>query len=138
MKTLISAALLGALFGLGLVLSGMTDTGKVQGFLDLTGQWDPTLAFVMGGALLVTVPGFFWLRGRGRVADGSACNWPTAKHIDRRLLGGAALFGIGWGMVGLCPGPLLAGLAYGQVQHWIMLPAMALGLWLSQRLFPAR
>ena len=100
--------LLGLLFGLGLLVSGMTDPGKVQGFLDVAGRWDPSLALVMGGGLLVSVPGF--ARVRRRRPD--ACAAALYQQVDARLLIGGALFGIGWGIAGYCPGPALANLAH--------------------------
>ena len=108
MKRIAIAAVAGALFGLGLALSGMTDPDKVLNFLDVAGRWDPSLALVMGGALLVSVPGFAWIR-RHRP---DACAAPAYQHVDTRLLAGSALFGIGWGIAGYCPGPALANLAH--------------------------
>lgn len=111
----LSAFLCGLIFGLGLVISGMTDTAKVLGFLDVlairTGGWDPTLAIVMAAALLVSMPGFRLLRRRERPLFADAASWPTKSVIDRPLIAGAALFGAGWGLVGLCPGPAIANLA---------------------------
>jgi uncharacterized membrane protein YedE/YeeE len=112
MKRMAFAMAAGLLFGLGLAVSGMTDPDKVLNFLDLAGQWDPSLALVMGGALAVSVPGFAWLRRRGRTLAGEALPPPPSPRIDRRLVAGSALFGIGWGVAGYCPGPALANLAY--------------------------
>ena len=103
----------GALFGLGLAISGMTDPDKVLNFLDIAGRWDPSLALVMGGALLVSVPGFALARKRGDCACGDALPAPASQRIDTRLIAGSALFGIGWGIAGYCPGPALANLAHG-------------------------
>jgi len=101
----------GLVFGFGLILSGMTNPAKVQNFLDVFGRWDPSLAFVMGGAIAVAATGFALLR---KHADaplfGSAFGWPTQTDLDAPLLIGAAVFGIGWGLGGLCPGPALAGI----------------------------
>ena len=108
MKRMSIALAAGALFGLGLAVSGMTNPDKVLNFLDVAGRWDPSLALVMGGALLVSVPGFAWIR-RHRP---DACAAPAYQHVDARLLGGSALFGIGWGIAGYCPGPALANLAH--------------------------
>ncbi len=112
MKRIAIAAVAGALFGLGLALSGMTDPDKVLNFLDVAGRWDPSLALVMGGALAVSLPGFAWVRKR----QASLCGDPLAAmpppRIDARLLAGSALFGIGWGIAGYCPGPALANLAH--------------------------
>ena len=108
MKRLGIAVLAGALFGLGLAVSDMTDPDKVLNFLDVAGRWDPSLALVMGGALLVSVPGF--ARVRRRRPD--ACAAALYQQVDARLLIGSALFGIGWGIAGYCPGPALANLAH--------------------------
>ena len=108
MKRMSIALAAGALFGLGLAVSGMTNPDKVLNFLDLAGRWDPSLGLVMGGALLVSVPGFAWIR-RHRP---DACAAPAYQHVDTRLLAGSALFGIGWGIAGYCPGPALANLAH--------------------------
>jgi uncharacterized membrane protein YedE/YeeE len=104
------ALLAGLLFGLGLAVSGMTDPDKVLNFLDVAGRWDPSLALVMGGALLVSVPGFALVRRRARTFTGETLSAPATSGIDRRLLLGATLFGIGWGIAGFCPGPALANL----------------------------
>jgi uncharacterized protein len=124
-------ALAGLLFGAGLVLSGMADPARVLGFLRLGSGWDPTLAWVMAGALLVTVPGFAWLRHSGRAAGGAG---PAPGRIDRRLLTGAALFGLGWGLAGYCPGPGLV--AAGQLQPGaaLFVLAMLCGMMLTARL----
>ena len=112
MKRMAFALAAGLLFGLGLAVSGMTNPDKVLNFLDLAGQWDPSLALVMGGALAVSVPGFAWLRRRGRTLANEALPPSPSPRIDRRLVAGSALFGIGWGVAGYCPGPALANLAY--------------------------
>lgn len=117
----------GAQFGVGLMLSGMTDTTKVRGFLDIAGAWDPTLAFVMGGAMVPMV--FAWRATRGRKPlTGGAFPAPASSQIDRRLLLGSLLFGVGWGLVGLCPGPALASLSYGGWQGGVFLAAMLAGM----------
>ena len=108
MKRMSIALAAGALFGLGLAVSGMTNPDKVLNFLDVAGRWDPSLALVMGGALLVSVPGF--ARVRRRRPD--ACAAALYQQVDARLLIGSALFGIGWGIAGYCPGPALANLAH--------------------------
>jgi len=131
------ALLLGLLFGAGLLVSGMTDVHRVQGFLDLFGAWDPSLAFVMGGALLVTLPAFQWARHRGRhpwLAE--AFQWPRKTGIDARLVAGAVLFGAGWGLVGLCPGPALVNLGSGSAAILQFTGAMMAGMWLKDRLLP--
>jgi len=111
MRRVLIAAIAGLLFGLGLAVSGMTDPDKVLNFLDITGRWDPSLALVMGGALLVSVPGFAWARRRGRCAVGDALGDPPSRRIDGRLWIGSAMFGAGWGIAGYCPGPALADLS---------------------------
>ncbi len=94
----------GLLFGFGLIVSGMVDTANVKGFLDVAGTWRPALAFVMGAAVLVALPLFQWTRRRGRALGGEDLETPP-KIIDARLLVGAAIFGVGWGLSGICPGP---------------------------------
>ena len=118
----------GLLFGIGLILSGMTDPGKVQGFLDLAGAWDPSLALVMGGGVLVGF-GAFALAGRRTHAFlGGAMQLPTRRDIDRRLVAGALVFGIGWGLAGLCPGPALVSLGGGHWQALVFTLAMLAGM----------
>jgi hypothetical protein len=117
----------GLLFGSGLVVSGMTQPSKVLGFLDVFGRWDPTLAFVMAGALAVAAPGFALLKRRDATLFDEPLRWPRAAAIDRSLLGGAALFGIGWGLVGLCPGPALVDLESLSPKIFGFVLAMAIG-----------
>ena len=100
-----SSLLAGLVFGLGLIVSGMADPAKVLGFLDLAGHWDPSLAFVMGGAIAVGVVAFAVARRRTVSLLGAEMKLPTARTIDRRLVGGSLLFGVGWGVAGFCPGP---------------------------------
>jgi len=109
----LSAALFGALFGLGLLISGMTDPAKVLGFLDVAGAWNPQLAFVMAGAIAVAAPAFWLARRRRAALLGEPIQLPEPRAIDARLLAGAAVFGVGWGLAGICPGPavVLAGFA---------------------------
>jgi uncharacterized membrane protein YedE/YeeE len=125
----------GLLFGLGLAISGMIDPRRVLGFLDVLGRWDPTLAIVMAGALIVTVPGFALARRLGKPLLASECAWPTRTTIDRRLILGSILFGIGWGLVGLCPGPALVNLATLSPRVIVFVGAMALAMILFDR-FP--
>ncbi|MGB5853942.1 MAG: DUF6691 family protein [Oceanisphaera sp.] len=130
---LITIALLsGALFGLGIAVSGMIDPVKVQGFLNLFGEWDPSLALVMGGALLVFAPGYWlWRRlGHKQCALGSKLPKVPAPVIDKRLVLGALIFGIGWGFVGICPGPALGLLGSLQWQAGIFVLFMLGGFWL--------
>jgi hypothetical protein len=121
------ALLAGILFGVGLTLSEMVEPRRVVGFLDVAGAWDPTLAFVMGGALAVTVPLFPRILRRPRPLWNERFHLPAAQQVDRRLVVGATLFGIGWGLAGFCPGPALAALALGAREVWIFVAAMALG-----------
>lgn len=138
---ILAALLSGLIFGLGLVLSGMTDPSKVIGFLDLGGSWDPSLALVMGGAIAV---GFFVFRfaaARPQAILGGPINLPTARRIDRRLVLGALTFGVGWGLAGYCPGPALASLATGDMKPLIFTLAMLVGMGLfevQQRFFPGK
>ncbi len=112
---ILAALICGLIFGAGLVISGMTDTARVLGFLDVLaipkGGWDPTLAIVMAAALIVSIPGFWLAKRRGRPVLVEVAAWPTRADIDRPLIAGAALFGAGWGLVGLCPGPAIANIA---------------------------
>ena len=120
----------GSLFGIGLLFSGMTDTSKVQGWLDVFGDWDPTLAFVMGGAI---VPMFLaWKYSLGRKPMfGDKFPDPPNSDINRDLIVGSVLFGMGWGLAGLCPGPAIASLGFGGTQGVIFALAMICGMWLT-------
>src|SRR5579863_8871961 len=100
---IVASLLCGLLFGAGLLISGMVQPLKVLSFLDILGAWDPSLAVVMAAALAVAVPGTMWAKRRGRPALAEQCDWPTKTGIDRDLVAGSALFGAGWGLVGLCP-----------------------------------
>jgi uncharacterized membrane protein YedE/YeeE len=119
---------IGLLFGIGLIVSGMTDPGKVLGFLDLAGNWDPSLLFVMGGATLVAAIGFGVARRRGRTLLGAPLRLPAATAIDRRLVIGSLVFGAGWGLAGFCPGPALASLATGRGEPLLFSLAMIAGM----------
>jgi uncharacterized membrane protein YedE/YeeE len=132
MKTAM-ACLAGLVFGLGLSLGGMTQPAVVLGFLDLFGTWNPRLLFVMGGAVLTTAIGYRWVLQRGRPLLESSFKLPTARQIDRRLVVGAALFGIGWGVAGYCPGPALASLGGGMASVLLLVATMALGWWLAAK-----
>lgn len=127
----IAALFTGALFGVGLYLSGMIDPQKVQDFLDVTGRWDPSLAFVMGGAVLVTWLAFPRVLAQPKPLLGSKFHLPTAKAIDGKLIVGAALFGIGWGMAGFCPGPALFGVVSGSHSAIWFVAAMLAGMMLE-------
>lgn len=120
--------LAGLLFGLGLILAGMTDPGKVQGFLDVTGPWDPSLLFVMGGAILVGVGAFALARRRTTAFLGGAMHLPTRRDIDRRVVIGSLVFGAGWGLAGFCPGPALVALGAGHWQALVFTLAMLAGM----------
>ncbi len=121
------AILAGGLFGAGLFVSGMTDTTKVQGWLDVFGNWDPTLAFVMGGAIIPMV--LAWQLTRvSRTLAGGVFPPPPTHEIDHRLVIGSVLFGMGWGLAGLCPGPSIASLSYGGIGGLIFLAAMLVGM----------
>lgn len=118
----------GLIFGAGLLISGMTDTAKVLGFLDIFGAWDATLAFVMAGAVAVSSIGFALAKHRGAPVFAAQSLWPTRKDIDAPLVTGAVLFGIGWGLVGLCPGPALVNLAGLGLPVIVFVAAMAAGM----------
>jgi uncharacterized membrane protein YedE/YeeE len=133
-RVLLAALASGALFGAGLAVSSMTDRRVVLGFLDIFGAWNPTLAFVMGGAVAVTFVAFRWILKRNMPACGGRFRVPERDDIDVRLLSGATIFGVGWGLAGFCPGPALVGLAAGLVDAWIFLPAMIAGSWLAGRM----
>ena len=118
----------GLVFGLGLMLAGMTDPGKVIGFLNLIGPWDPSLAFVMGGGILVGVFAFALARRRTTAFLGSAMQLPTSTDIDRRLVIGGLAFGVGWGLAGFCPGPALVSAGAGHVEAIGFTVAMLVGM----------
>lgn len=122
-----AAALAGLLFGAGLVVAQMTDPNKVLAFLDVTGAWDPSLMLVMGGAVAVTFAGYRWALGRPAPLFDGRFHLPTALAIDGPLLMGSALFGLGWGLAGYCPGPALASIGFGNAEALWMVPAMAAG-----------
>jgi uncharacterized membrane protein YedE/YeeE len=124
----LSEFLIGLLFGLGLILAGMTDPAKVIGFLDLAGAWDPSLAFVMGGAILVGLFAFGVAKRRTTSVFGSAMQLPTSRDIDRRLVAGSLMFGAGWGLAGFCPGPALVSVGAGQPKAVVFTLAMLLGM----------
>lgn len=124
----ISAFACGLLFGLGLIVSGMANPAKVLGFLDLTGHWDPSLAFVMAGAVAVAAIGFRLARTRDASVLGAPMQLPTARRVDPRLVAGALIFGAGWGLAGFCPGPALVSAASGQPRAWLFVAAMLAGM----------
>jgi len=122
----------GTLFGAGLALSGMTNPARVLGFLDVAGHWDPTLAFVLGAALVPSAIAYLIVRRMERPVMAEEFCIPQNRTIEGRLFAGGALFGIGWGLVGLCPGPALASLAFGIWQSWAFVAAMVAGMWLQR------
>lgn len=131
---LILTFLSGLVFGLGLIISGMTSPDKVLAFLDIAGEWDPSLAFVMGGAILAALPLFLLARRRSRPFAGEQYDTPGTTLVDRKLVAGAVLFGIGWGIAGICPGPALVNLAIAPVQTFPFIAAMIVGILASARL----
>lgn len=135
MLRMLVALVSGTLFGLGLTISGMVDPQKVIGFLDVAGNWDPTLALVMGGALLVAIPAFRLIFKRSQPVLDNEFELPTKKELDASLLGGAAIFGVGWGLSGFCPGPSVTALASGLLPVIAFVAAMIAGMaaykWIS-------
>lgn len=128
MKRIASAGLAGLIFGLGLIVAGMANPAKVLGFLDIGGHWDPSLALVMAGAIAVALPAFAWAKRRQRSLLGEAMQLPTARRADRRLLIGSLIFGIGWGLAGICPGPALVLAGSGLSDGLLFLAAMLAGM----------
>lgn len=124
--------LAGLIFGLGLGVAQMSNPGKVQAFLDVTGDWDPSLAFVMGGAVAVTLLGFRLVRRRGQPLLDDRFHSPLLSHVDGQLILGAALFGVGWGLSGYCPGPAISTLLSVNAEVWWFVPSMLLGGWLQR------
>ncbi|MFU0506596.1 DUF6691 family protein [Pseudaminobacter sp. NGMCC 1.201702] len=133
MSFLVNLAL-GLLFGVGLVISGMADPAKVLNFLDLFGTWDPSLAFVMGGAVIVAFIGYRQVLTRDKPVIGGSFHLPTRNDIDVRVIAGPAIFGIGWGLGGFCPGPALTALGLGATGTLAFVPAMFVGMWVARLL----
>ena len=131
---MVLALLSGLLFGCGLSLGGMTQPAVVLGFLDIFGQWDPRLAFVMGGAVVTAAIGYPLVLRRPRPWLADSFHLPTSRRLDRRLIGGAAVFGIGWGIGGYCPGPALASLGDAVPSLLVLVACMVAGWWLASRL----
>lgn len=123
---------LGLLFGIGLVVSGMSDPAKVQNFLDLSGTWDPSLAFVMGGAVITAFLGYRLVFKQPKPVAGARFHLPAGSAIDRKVLIGSAIFGIGWGLGGFCPGPALTATTLGATGAYAFLPMLFLGMWLAR------
>lgn len=132
MRHILPGLLVGAIFGAGLALSGMIDPARVLGFLDVAGAWDPTLAFVLGAALLPSSIAYALARRMKRPLLAKEFCIPQNRTIERRLIAGATLFGVGWGLVGLCPGPAIAALVLGHWQSWLFVAAMIAGMWLQR------
>lgn len=130
----LTAFLAGLVFGLGLLLAGMANPAKVLGFLDLAGAWDPSLALVMVAAIGVAVLPLTWAKRRSRSLLGAPMQLPVKRELDRRLIGGSLLFGIGWGIAGICPGPAVAILLSGHWQVLLFVAAMLLGMLLFEAL----
>jgi uncharacterized protein len=128
MKAILSALGCGLIFGAGLTISGMTETQKIQNFLDIFGHWDPSLIVVMGAAIVVTFVGYMLARRQAAPVFAPRALWPTRKDIDTPLVGGAILFGIGWGLIGFCPGPAIVDLSTGMPQVGLFVVAMAVGM----------
>jgi uncharacterized membrane protein YedE/YeeE len=128
MLRMLVALFSGTLFGLGLTVSGMIDPAKVVGFLDVAGNWDPTLAVVMGGALLVAIPALRLIFKRSQPILEDKFEVPTKKELDAGLLGGSALFGVGWGLSGLCPGPAVTAMVTGLAPVFVFVAAMVTGM----------
>lgn len=125
---LLFSLLAGLIFGLGLIVAGMANPAKVLGFLDIGGQWDPSLALVMAAAVAVAMIGFAWAKRRKTSLLGKPLQLPSSTRLDRRLIGGSLLFGIGWGLAGICPGPALVLLGAGMYKGVIFVAAMVAGM----------
>lgn len=132
MKAVLAAFAAGFVFAVGLALAGMTQPGKVVAFLDVFGRWDPSLAFVMGGAIAVYAAAYRWIRRRPMPLLDSTFHLPTKTKIEPRLVAGAALFGIGWGIAGYCPGPALTSIASGSRSAAVLVAAMIVGMLLER------
>jgi len=128
MMILLSALISGLLFGVGLIVSEMVNPARVQGFLNIFGNWDPTLAFVMGGALCVTIPVMTLLKKKEQPVFGTKFEWPTRADVDNKLIIGAAMFGAGWGATGFCPGPALVSIGTFSGDVFLFVGAMLAGM----------
>jgi len=136
-KSSLAAFAAGLLFAVGLAISGMTQPTKVVGFLDVTGNWDPSLAMVMAGALAVYVVAFPLIRKRSAPLLSAAFDIPTRRDFTVPLVGGAVLFGLGWGVAGFCPGPAVAALGAGMSESYLFVGTMLAGMWIAGRFAPA-
>ena len=134
---LLSQFAIGALFGWGLIISGMSNPQKVLGFLDLAGLWDPSLIFVMAGAILVGLAGFYVVSKRSEAFFGGALHIPTRRDISKPLIIGSFIFGIGWGIAGICPGPALVTLGAGYLKAFVFVVAMLTGMRICEKFFTA-
>ncbi|WP_233382671.1 YeeE/YedE family protein [Methylobacterium sp. C25] len=134
---ILAALGLGLMFGLGLALSGMLDPARVRGFLDVGGAWDPSLVFVLGGAVTVSALGYQFVRRLSKPALAESFEIPTNRRIDETLIGGSALFGVGWGLSGFCPGPAVAALSTGALPVAVFVAAMLVGM-AAHRVFARR
>jgi len=134
---LLSQYAIGILFGWGLIISGMSNPQKVLGFLDLTGLWDPSLMFVMLGAVMVGLGGFYVVSKRTEAFFGGALHIPSRRDITKPLIIGSLIFGVGWGIAGFCPGPALVALGAGHLKALIFVVAMLVGMEISERFFSA-
>lgn len=128
MRSILAALLCGLVFGAGIAVSGMANPAKVLNFFDIAGDWDPSLALVMAGALLVTAPGYALLRRRRQPLCGGRFHMPVNRRIDRPLVAGAAVFGIGWGIAGFCPGGVIPALGLGEGSAFVFTGAMLAGI----------
>ena len=135
--TLISQYLIGVFFGFGLIISGMTNPQKILNFLDLAGSWDPSLLFVMGGAVLVGLAGFYLLTKRSQAFFGGALHVPTRRDISKPLVIGSIIFGVGWGIAGFCPGPAIVSIGSGQAKAVVFVIAMLAGMLICEHFFSA-
>ena len=134
---LFSQYLIGVLFGLGLIISGMSNPQKILGFLDLAGLWDPSLVFVMLGAILVGLGGFYVVNKRTEAFFGGAMHLPKRRDITKPLIIGSLIFGAGWGIAGFCPGPAIVALGAGHLKAFVFLVAMLAGMEICERFFSA-
>jgi len=130
---LVAVFLCGLLFGVGLIVSGMADPLNVIGFLDLGGPWNPQLAVVMAGAIAIAAPGFLLLRRRAQPLLSGSMHWPQTSRVDRKVVLGSLLFGIGWGLAGFCPGPALVGVGIGSGDAVLFTVAMLAGMYLQRK-----
>jgi uncharacterized membrane protein YedE/YeeE len=135
--SLISQYAIGILFGSGLIISGMSNPQKILSFLDIAGLWDPSLLFVMGGAVLVGLAGFYLAGKRSEAFFGGALHIPSRRDISRPLVIGSFIFGAGWGIAGFCPGPALVALGAGHVKAFVFVIAMLVGMLICERFFTA-